>query len=448
MYAPRRVALALLILVPLNLRAETLLQWGENPSGAGTPGTNIVQANQVLSGVVSTYSATATNSPAVGANYYPDAAGRSPRFSAAVSSTTNGGGRLVEGASSGDRLAAYAVSIPTGGTFRGMFMWASNHYVITDRPITLTNATLVTIQRTSSETTNQGLRVVVRLADSYYISDSTNFGPSVTTQSFPLASLTWYAFTPFASGTETIGAAVATPSLVNAQAVGFHFTVQNGAALAATGGVNVTCFSVEGFEDTGGSTYALDVASDDPQHGSVNPAGGTYAAGQNVELTATASNYWQFAGWSGDLGGTTNPVTITMDADKTITAAFTAILATNETPLWWLAEHSLPTDDTGAVSDNDTDGHQAWQEYIAGTLPTEATSIFRVVSVRLPSGGTALDWTTATGRVYRVGWSTQAAGGFTTFGDAEALPWNQTSYTDTMHGAELRLFFQVDVRLE
>jgi hypothetical protein len=445
MTAGTRVAIHLGVLLLLTgARAETLVQWGENPSGTGTPGTNIVSGNQVMTGVTSTYSATATNSPVVGANYYPDAAGRSPRFSASVSSTTNGGGRLVEGASSGDRLAAYAVSIPTGGTFRGMCMWSSNNFVITDRPITITNATLVSIQRQSAETTNQGLRIVVRQADSYYVSDSTNFGSVVTTQSFPLASLTWYAFTPFASGTETIGGAVATPSLVDVQAVGFYFTVQNGAALAATGGINVTCFSVEGFEDTGGTTYTLGVSPDDLQHGNASPTGGVYTSGQTVELTATASNYWQFAGWSGDLGGSTNPVTITMDADKVITATFSAILATNGTPHWWLAEHSLTTDDAGALSDDDQDGYQAWQEYLAGTLPTAATSVFRVASLNLSAPGPVLNWTGATGHLYRVSWSTNFANGFTVFADATALPAGSFSYTDTLHSAEQQLLYQLE----
>lgn len=445
----RRIALVLLLAVAAREgRADVMVQWGENPSGAGTPGTNIVQANQVMTGVTSTYSATATNNPAVGANYYPEATGRSPRFAAAVSSTTNGGGRLVEGASSGDRLAAYAVSIPTGGTFRGMFMWASNHYVITDRPITLTNATLVTIQRTSGETTNQGLRIVVRAADAYYISDSAAFGPAVATQTFPLASQSWRSFTPFASGAETIGATTAAPSLVNAQAVGFYFTVENGSAAAATGGINVTCFTVEGFEDTGATTYTLSVAPDDPQRGQVSPTGGTYSAGQTVLLTATASNYYQFAGWGGALGGATNPVTITMDANKSITAAFSEVLATNGTPHWWLAAYGLSTNDAGALSDDDTDGHQAWQEYLAGTLPNAATSVFRVAGLRRPAAGTAIEWTSASGRLYQVAWSTNAQEAFTAFGDATALPWTQAAYTDTIHSAEQQLFLRVDVRRE
>jgi uncharacterized repeat protein (TIGR02543 family) len=49
----------------------------------------------------------------------------------------------------------------------------------------------------------------------------------------------------------------------------------------------------------------------------------TYNSGSSVLLTATPVAGWSFAGWSGDLTGTTNPVTVTMDANKTITATFT-----------------------------------------------------------------------------------------------------------------------------
>ena len=41
-----------------------------------------------------------------------------------------------------------------------------------------------------------------------------------------------------------------------------------------------------------------------------------------VTLTATASPGWGFAGWSGDLGGSSNPTNITIDGNKVITATF------------------------------------------------------------------------------------------------------------------------------
>ena len=48
----------------------------------------------------------------------------------------------------------------------------------------------------------------------------------------------------------------------------------------------------------------------------------TFNCGETVELTAVPANGWLFSGWSGDLSGTTNPVQVTMSADKTITAVF------------------------------------------------------------------------------------------------------------------------------
>src|SRR5262249_22184824 len=40
-------------------------------------------------------------------------------------------------------------------------------------------------------------------------------------------------------------------------------------------------------------------------------------------LTATPATNWNFAGWSGDATGSANPLTVTMDANKAITATFT-----------------------------------------------------------------------------------------------------------------------------
>jgi len=58
--------------------------------------------------------------------------------------------------------------------------------------------------------------------------------------------------------------------------------------------------------------------------GVVTPTSGTYIAGTTVPLTATAAVGWSFTGWSGDLSGATNPTSITLSGNKTITATFTA----------------------------------------------------------------------------------------------------------------------------
>jgi uncharacterized repeat protein (TIGR02543 family) len=53
-----------------------------------------------------------------------------------------------------------------------------------------------------------------------------------------------------------------------------------------------------------------------------NPLNTTYAGGTIVTLTAVPSANWTFQGWSGELTGTQNPASITVDGNKTVTATF------------------------------------------------------------------------------------------------------------------------------
>jgi hypothetical protein len=48
----------------------------------------------------------------------------------------------------------------------------------------------------------------------------------------------------------------------------------------------------------------------------------TYTCGQVVNVSATADPGWWFVNWTGDLTGSTNPTTITVDGDKNVTANF------------------------------------------------------------------------------------------------------------------------------
>ncbi len=51
--------------------------------------------------------------------------------------------------------------------------------------------------------------------------------------------------------------------------------------------------------------------------------GGVYNSGTSVSITATAASGWDFNGWSGALSGNTNPTSVIMNSDKTVTATFT-----------------------------------------------------------------------------------------------------------------------------
>lgn len=71
-----------------------------------------------------------------------------------------------------------------------------------------------------------------------------------------------------------------------------------------------------------GNNYTLTTATNGSGTISMNPTGGTYAPGTVVTVTANPASGWQFSGWSGDLSGSTNPTTITMNSNKSITATF------------------------------------------------------------------------------------------------------------------------------
>lgn len=66
------------------------------------------------------------------------------------------------------------------------------------------------------------------------------------------------------------------------------------------------------------NTYTLAVGSE--EGGSVSSEGGEYEEGTEVTLTATPDQGYQFTGWSNGL--TDNPLTITINANTTITASF------------------------------------------------------------------------------------------------------------------------------
>lgn len=71
--------------------------------------------------------------------------------------------------------------------------------------------------------------------------------------------------------------------------------------------------------------YSLDVGVNPGGAGAVskNPDKATYYYDDVVSLTAAAEPGWTFDSWSGDLISTTNPVQVTIDGNKNITANFT-----------------------------------------------------------------------------------------------------------------------------
>ncbi|MEQ8905684.1 polysaccharide lyase family 7 protein [Ekhidna sp.] len=80
-----------------------------------------------------------------------------------------------------------------------------------------------------------------------------------------------------------------------------------------------------GIDISLGVQFTLSTSTTGEGNISLNPSGGSYAENTVVSLTATPSSGYQFDGWSGDLSGRQNPVSITMDADKSVEASFIPI---------------------------------------------------------------------------------------------------------------------------
>ncbi len=84
--------------------------------------------------------------------------------------------------------------------------------------------------------------------------------------------------------------------------------------------------------DSGKTTYTLSIFVSG--NGSTTPAPGSYNydAGEMVDITAIPSNGEVFTGWSGAESGTTNPITVAMDGNKSLIANFSGSSPTPDGP--------------------------------------------------------------------------------------------------------------------
>ena len=102
------------------------------------------------------------------------------------------------------------------------------------------------------------------------------------------------------------------------------FTAATGGSLVTSATTVTTAANHTLYAQWTINTYTLSVGANPGAGGTVvkNPDKTNYTHGETVQLTATASAGYAFTGWSGDLSGTTNPATITVDGNKNIAANF------------------------------------------------------------------------------------------------------------------------------
>jgi len=119
-------------------------------------------------------------------------------------------------------------------------------------------------------------------------------------------------------------------SLTATPDVGYSFSGWSG---TASGTSNPTSITMNGNKSVTANfaatalTYTLTVSA---AHGSVTvtPDKPSYAYGEIVSLTATPDVGYSFSGWSGAASGTSNPTSITMNGNKSVTANFAATAPT------------------------------------------------------------------------------------------------------------------------
>jgi uncharacterized repeat protein (TIGR02543 family) len=124
------------------------------------------------------------------------------------------------------------------------------------------------------------------------------------------------------SGSFTVGTSVTATATPN---TGYTFTswTENGTVVSNSAAyifpLNANRTLVANFTAI---TFTLTVTA---VNGTVvkNPNQATYNSGSTVQLTATPSLGYTFTSWSVDASGSTNPLTVTMNANKNITANFT-----------------------------------------------------------------------------------------------------------------------------
>ena len=105
------------------------------------------------------------------------------------------------------------------------------------------------------------------------------------------------------------------------------YTAPASHSVSITGGVVTS--DTETYSVVAPSTYTLTLNQGGSMGYSINSPSGTwngsayvYTAGSLVQLTANANIGYHFAGWNGDASGTGNPITVTINGSKTVSANF------------------------------------------------------------------------------------------------------------------------------
>jgi hypothetical protein len=115
-----------------------------------------------------------------------------------------------------------------------------------------------------------------------------------------------------------------TVQLTAVPSIGYHFVSWSGDASGSTNPLSVTMNSNKSITANFAiNTYTLNITA---VNGTVtkNPSQSAYDSNTTVQLTAVPATGYRFVSWSGDASGSSNPVSMLMNANKNVTANFAA----------------------------------------------------------------------------------------------------------------------------
>jgi len=111
----------------------------------------------------------------------------------------------------------------------------------------------------------------------------------------------------------------------------------------------------------------------------------------------------------------------------------------------WAQQFDLPTDGSADPLDSDGDGMNNWQEWKAGTIPTNAASVLKLASPSNSVSGVTVTWQSVSGVTYYLQSSTNLMA-FTSIQSNIVGQAGSTSYTDTTATNVGPCFYRVGVQ--
>jgi len=149
--------------------------------------------------------------------------------------------------------------------------------------------------------------------------------------------------------------------------------------------------------------YRVDTTAIGP--GNMIPGDPWIPSGSVQVITGTPHPYAQFLSFSGDTNSaaiSSNEITVTMGGFREVQGRFLADSTADGIPHWWLAQHGWTNDFDDALGlDTDADQLTTGQEWEAGTNPTNAASVVRILEMSSTAGGgVSLRFSSTPGRTY------------------------------------------------